>query len=877
MHALERPRLLEVLDRGHPLTVVCGPAGGGKSVLLMQWGRAQAESGVAVIRVAFDETTANEHLMLRDIYAQLLSLDLTPDRDNATAMLRGFDSVRDRADVVADVLASVERPCVILIDNADRVDELDLLTRLREIVEAAPAVRIVVATRRSLTVKALELLASTDAGVVGAAQLLFTPQEAQAVIERTSGQTVPIDELGDASSLPLSARLLGLAHISPVMARDLANSEREQAAEALMATLISTTVSAEFRDFLLHSAVPGGVTHEIAARLGWRDDAARHLDRAEAYGLGVWESGDDGPAFVYTPALREALLRRLAQKPRDLVVRIRRIVAISAFEHGRYLEALSNALDANDYDLASRIGRKGWFILSRTCPEDFERLLRRQPAGVLLRHPTLSVIMALCLSQLGHRVRAFGYFQAAALAMHGRTPDDDLVERFWELATRSTAERFAGFYQRASRTADLAEETYERMTVDQRNGCDGATALLLSTCGLSYLFVGRYADAVRILEQGMAMRVADSVTILENGVRLRLPNDDGGWFHCASTLAATHALRGRLAEARRVLQEIDAFDPPRAWHVDLYGIMEQVARAIVAVGELDPERAWEHTKSVSHHLGESELWPYIVLAQSSAEMLDHRPADALLTVTRAVEPGVNSVMSEHGEERLVVARSAALMSLGSRASAERALRGLAPDSPERRVLEGFIALRSDEPANAIARVEGGEGVHIEDLHYRAVGMLLVAVAAERLGRVATVSTETALACAIMKEQQNRAPLMFFARDELLAIRAVADRASAEILDEYLASGWDRSPFPALTPTVVLTSRELAVMRELRRTASTSAIADALFVSPNTVKVQRRSAYRKLGAATREQALLRAAELGILDDEETTHGDDSRRR
>lgn len=55
------------------------------------------------------------------------------------------------------------------------------------------------------------------------------------------------------------------------------------------------------------------------------------------------------------------------------------------------------------------------------------------------------------------------------------------------------------------------------------------------------------------------------------------------------------------------------------------------------------------------------------------------------------------------------------------------------------------------------------------------------------------------------------------------------------------------------------------MRELRRTSSTDALAAALFVSPNTVKVQRRSAYRKLGASNREQALLRAAELGLLED------------
>jgi LuxR family maltose regulon positive regulatory protein len=61
----------------------------------------------------------------------------------------------------------------------------------------------------------------------------------------------------------------------------------------------------------------------------------------------------------------------------------------------------------------------------------------------------------------------------------------------------------------------------------------------------------------------------------------------------------------------------------------------------------------------------------------------------------------------------------------------------------------------------------------------------------------------------------------------------------------------------------LTERELAVLRLLTGLASAREIADQLYVSHNTVKTQIKSIYRKLGVATRAEAVARARELGLL--------------
>ena len=62
----------------------------------------------------------------------------------------------------------------------------------------------------------------------------------------------------------------------------------------------------------------------------------------------------------------------------------------------------------------------------------------------------------------------------------------------------------------------------------------------------------------------------------------------------------------------------------------------------------------------------------------------------------------------------------------------------------------------------------------------------------------------------------------------------------------------------------LSEKELAVLRELAHGRSNREIAGALFVSEQTVKFHLRNVYRKLGIATRTEALRYAYEHGLVD-------------
>jgi LuxR family maltose regulon positive regulatory protein len=61
----------------------------------------------------------------------------------------------------------------------------------------------------------------------------------------------------------------------------------------------------------------------------------------------------------------------------------------------------------------------------------------------------------------------------------------------------------------------------------------------------------------------------------------------------------------------------------------------------------------------------------------------------------------------------------------------------------------------------------------------------------------------------------------------------------------------------------LTDRELAILRLLPAPSSLRELAAELFVTPNTLKTHLRAIYRKLGAESREAAVIRARERGLI--------------
>jgi len=61
----------------------------------------------------------------------------------------------------------------------------------------------------------------------------------------------------------------------------------------------------------------------------------------------------------------------------------------------------------------------------------------------------------------------------------------------------------------------------------------------------------------------------------------------------------------------------------------------------------------------------------------------------------------------------------------------------------------------------------------------------------------------------------------------------------------------------------LTDRELTILRLLPAPSTLRELASALFVTPNTLKTHLRAIYRKLGVESRQEAVIRAHDRGLI--------------
>ncbi|HEX7131297.1 MAG TPA: LuxR C-terminal-related transcriptional regulator [Iamia sp.] len=103
----------------------------------------------------------------------------------------------------------------------------------------------------------------------------------------------------------------------------------------------------------------------------------------------------------------------------------------------------------------------------------------------------------------------------------------------------------------------------------------------------------------------------------------------------------------------------------------------------------------------------------------------------------------------------------------------------------------------------------------------------------------------------------------------VAARAAADRAAAAADRDAAAEDRDAfvrlllgEPGPEGVRPPGLTGREAQVLERLARAMSTRAIADDLYLSPNSVKTHTQSVFRKIGVKSRAEAALWARDHGI---------------
>lgn len=185
------------------------------------------------------------------------------------------------------------------------------------------------------------------------------------------------------------------------------------------------------------------------------------------------------------------------------------------------------------------------------------------------------------------------------------------------------------------------------------------------------------------------------------------------------------------------------------------------------------------------------------------------------------------------------------------------------------LLRARAYLRDDEPARALACLAGvgdslGSGVLAVWSH------LVLFLAYHAIGSESSIDVgRQHLQAAIAAASRSR-PMMPFAMQGMSALNTTISHADELALDaagrrlvadlETMRDALQR----ATRSTDALSERERTVVAELPFAVSTKDLAARLHVSPNTVKTQLRSIYRKLGVSSWADAVSTARRLGLAE-------------
>ncbi|MFF0221523.1 LuxR C-terminal-related transcriptional regulator [Streptomyces sp. NPDC004629] len=845
---LRRARLLDHLDQGlgTPLTLVDGPAGAGKTLLVADWA-AHLDRPVAWLTA--DPADRAPGLFWAYLLQALRAAGLGPSPGIGSPAHPASVDRALLARLAADLSGRAD-PAIVVVDEFERVPTADLAEQLEFVLHhAAAGLRLILVTRSE---PLLPLHRHRTAGTITeirGAELAFTTEEA-ATLLASHGLRLTED-----AAHALVRRTRGWAaglRLCALAARQSTDPERclkeFEAGHSIVADYLLAEVlgrqPAGTQDLLLRVSVVERFRPGLADALTGRCDAERILARLCRENAFIEPLGQTW--YRLHPLFAEILRAHLRVRHPGLETVLHRRAARWLSRSGSLTETLAHGCAAGDWEFAARalvddlaIGR----LFTGRCPDDLVSPFARMTAGT--DSPAQELVLAaraLAGRDLGHGLARLRH---AAELLDGEGTDQ-VPDRLGCALLEAFAARLTGSPGRAERAAALARDLSRSVPAERLDRHPELLALLLAHVGSVRLWAGHVEEARAAL--------AEAVT-RPGGAATALPRQDA-----LGHLALIDWLAGRTAGAEQralaALREADRYGLP----VPARSGVGRLVLAAVAVerDELDAAEALLDQVATD---GDGTADPVVAAgrALATARLLLAR-GDPGAAVAACADRVTAVVASPWAEDHAALIASAARLADGDPHAAAAALEPVARRLPDCAVAAARARLAAGDTRAALGLLDAlpAAGPVGPALTVRAA--LVRAEAADLAGDVPAARRLVARALREAYRERLRRPF----REAGPWLRPLLATAPAH---DWLAPGGggargepDRRPAPVVEE---LSPRERDVLRRLAQLMSTEEIAADLYVSVNTVKTHLKSAYRKLSVNRRADAVRRARALRLL--------------
>ena len=845
-------RIIERLDAAvatHPLTVVCAPAGSGKTTALAAWAR-QVRGPVAWVRFGPDDDTlqvASAALLegVRRVEGYLgarLEEALAKQETAASASHLATSLVNDLEDAPA---------LHLVFDDFHELRSTDTLALFDALLDHLPSsTRIVIASRTEPALSLARRRVRGELTEIGLRDLRLDEASIRAVlghdgeVEDEVVRSVARASRGWAAAVRLSAAGFGS---EPTRGPDLVSAVQPELWRFLAEEVLDGQPD-DLREFLLETSILEEMTPEVCAHVSGRTDAADVLDELERRHLFVARfAGDEGPAWRYHDLFAAFLRDRLKAGRSDVEVTALHRRAAEVLPPVR---AVPHLLAAGDHERVAALAVE--LALAELDPSILFVVIpwvRALPAELLDRDHRLPLLLAW------------------RDEVDGRA--DDIVARLQPLhdRLRSTGDDLAA-----------AEIGLELAAGHLMRGELGEAGRLLDAA-FEQPLEGWWRIAALALRMHWARESGDwalSSAAVEEAFAHTLATDDPGVHRIFASALSSQLLfvdqgpAWTLEQTRRLAARLDG----PATSASLAGLRPLLAAG--ALLDLDLETAAEQVRRC---LATSAEFGRLAWTHQEAECL-------LLTLAL--------VSGDHATVRTVVDDALGRIDAPIEASMRAFYAGAAARSAYLREdlagLDAVVGLLAD-----VARPEEAIGRTIaETLHARLAGNadafvapLAEAEATQRDRRCWLETGLPGLERATILLEQGRTIAAVEAAEPTLAtatelgpgillpdvsghvplLRACAEAGvHPEVVQAVLAAvEASARPTAVAVPGTSerLSPRELEVLAYVAEGRSNREIATALFISDVTVKSHLTRILRKLDASSRTHAVARARELHLL--------------
>jgi LuxR family transcriptional regulator, maltose regulon positive regulatory protein len=898
---MPRPRLrAHVADAAScELTLVCTPAGFGKTTTLVDW--AQHVATPAVRWLALDGGDNDPARFWRYI-AAALEPHCVGLQEQLSPLLAGPGTPSLEAVVARLVNALAAQPgqVVLVLDDYHVIATPDVHRSLGLLLERLPAqLRLIVASRVDPPLPLARLRARGQLGELRATDLRFTPDEAAEFVRLTTGL-----ELDPATIEALTARTEGwvaglqLASLSlqgspdPVEFVATFTGSHRYVLDFLTEEVLAQQPEPRAR-FLLETSVLNRLCASLCDAVTGTANSQERLEDVERHNLFLLPLDEVRGWWRYHHLFADLLRARLQREYPERVGELHRRAAAWFEARGLVEEALHHARAANDVQWAAGlVEAHAQALLMRNEMGTVRRWLAELPADVIRQRPRLGVTSAVCALIAGRGEEEVEPILVAAEQAYARQIETDPTTDGDRPVGDANVPAMLGILQAelarqrgdAERTLAATRGALAHVRPDDRFlrfvvGWNAAVAMLMQ---------GRVGDAEPALAEILADRraVGDTYDALRASYTLCQAQRARGSLRAAQHTAqdALSLVRGvhagpdeppiagiahlALAEVLREQGDLDAALEHATRGVELVqdlGYAQWVVSGLSTLGSVQQARgelaaAGSALRQAQGHVPRPESATDLVFpaaVQQARLWLAQGEIDAAAEWTRQHAVGEDDEEPSFARERAYLVLVRVLLAqrrLASCLGLLRRLEALAADQRRGGSLVEIWAL------GALALAGAGDDAGALQRLAQAVA------AAEPQGYVRVFVDEGPPMLALLDglaAQLERAPgLLAGVSAEYVAHLRQAFGPRAR--DERLATPRLSAPGGARALVDPLSAREMEVLVLLAAGTSNQGIADALVLALDTVKKHVSHILEKLDATSRTQAVARARELELLD-------------